>query len=648
MHTKTILTRHLTLIGCLALIICLVALPTCTTAKEAQDIALLKSDARSADKALACKRLAVYGTGNAVESLDGLLSDPQLSSWARIALEAIDDPAADSALRAAAAQLEGRLLIGVINSIARRRDATAVPLLIKKLDDDNPEVASAAAVALGRISGDTAINALLPRLTRGAEPLRNAVAEGCILAAEAMLEKGHHAHAMDLYDTVRAAPVNKQRRIEATRGAILTRQGAGVDLLAEQLRSKDKDLFDLGLHTARELTVDGVSEVLMTEMERAVPQRKPYLLLALADRKDKAALSAAMKGATHGDLALRIQAVQVLGRLSDPIATEILLNAALAPDAVLAKKAWTALIRMPAPEVDEAVIAMLTHHSEQSRILAVDLVAERKPANTVPLLMKATGDHDEDVRITAINSLRNLAGKEQLSSLLEILLTRQSSIEMRAAEGTVTAISLRVVKQDPACLDQVLKALHRASGRPKSALLRILNKLGGDQALQAVRTTCRDTDATVRETALRVLCDWPDTSALGDLLGLSQNAENRTFRILALRGYIRLVGLDTKSPAQKLAAIREVLPLIERKEEKQLLLANLARIRTVESLEIVTPYLTDPILKEEACAAVLAIAGSRSPYLKEAVDALAVVTRVSSNTRTVNRARDAMKKIKSP
>jgi hypothetical protein len=68
------------------------------TAKEKEQklIAVLQSDAAPQEKAIACKRLAVYGTKDAVPALAALLSNEQLASWARIALEAIPDPAGDA------------------------------------------------------------------------------------------------------------------------------------------------------------------------------------------------------------------------------------------------------------------------------------------------------------------------------------------------------------------------------------------------------------------------------------------------------------------------------------------------------------------------------------------------------------------------
>ena len=114
----------------------------------------------------------------------------ELSSWARIALEVIPDAAADHALRTASGQLQGRLLVGVINSLGVRRDAKAVEGLIARLKDHQTDVAAAAAVALGRIGGDAAVTCL--RHSSAIEPreVRSAVAEGCILWPSAVAEGG--------------------------------------------------------------------------------------------------------------------------------------------------------------------------------------------------------------------------------------------------------------------------------------------------------------------------------------------------------------------------------------------------------------------------------------------------------------------------
>ena len=241
-------------------------------------------------------------------------TDPELTSWARIALEAIPGPEADAALRHATDKVQGRVLVGVINSIAVRRDPKAVSLLIKKLNSPDPEVASAAAVALGRIGGTKAGEALTKALATAPEAVRTAVAQGCILCAERLIAQGKRPEAVKLYDTVRVANVPWNRQLEAIRGAILARQSAGLPLLLTQLRWPDKAMFGIGLSTARELPGRDVTEALAAELRRCSPDRQSYLLLAIADRTDDAVMPTILQAATSGPRKLRLTAVGVLDR----------------------------------------------------------------------------------------------------------------------------------------------------------------------------------------------------------------------------------------------------------------------------------------------------------------------------------------------
>jgi HEAT repeat protein len=115
-------------------------------------VAILKDPGASAyARAKACQRLAVVGDKTAVPALANLLTDVGLSHYARFALEPMPDPAAGDALRDALGRVKGSLLVGVINSIARRKDRKALPVLAKLLDDSDKEVVRAANEALAHI-----------------------------------------------------------------------------------------------------------------------------------------------------------------------------------------------------------------------------------------------------------------------------------------------------------------------------------------------------------------------------------------------------------------------------------------------------------------------------------------------------------------
>ena len=287
------------------------------TNEQPKLIDLLRSNAPPAEKALACKRLAIIGNGEAVPALAALLRSAELSSWARIALEVIPDAAADDALRTASGQLQGRLLVGVINSLGVRRDAKAVEGLIARLKDPDPDVAAAAAVALGRIGGDAAVTCLRHSLAIEPKEVRSAVAEGCILCAERCLAQGRRAEAVKLYDEIRAADLPQTRILEATRGAILARGAEGVPLLVKELRAADKGHFALGLRAARELPGREATEAVAAELDRATPQRQALLILALADRGEASAVPLIIKAAKSSPPQVRVYALRALKRIDD-------------------------------------------------------------------------------------------------------------------------------------------------------------------------------------------------------------------------------------------------------------------------------------------------------------------------------------------
>ena len=95
--------------------------------------------------------MAVVGDRTAVPAIAPLLADEHLAVYARFALEPLPDPSADDALRAALPKLNGNLLVGVVNSIGRRRDKKAIGALEKLRHHANVEVCRAADVALARI-----------------------------------------------------------------------------------------------------------------------------------------------------------------------------------------------------------------------------------------------------------------------------------------------------------------------------------------------------------------------------------------------------------------------------------------------------------------------------------------------------------------
>lgn len=189
---------------------------------DAAALIRILTDARSPEfqKAKACQRLGELGPKEAVPALSALLGNEHLSVYARYGLEPIADPSADDALRAALTKLNGVLLIGVINSIGKRRDAKAGPQLAKLLYSADANVARAAAAALGAIGGPVSIKELQAALGKTEGLTRMAVADGALLCAERLVAEGDRDQALKLYAFLSTADMPKAARLAAMNGII--------------------------------------------------------------------------------------------------------------------------------------------------------------------------------------------------------------------------------------------------------------------------------------------------------------------------------------------------------------------------------------------------------------------------------------------
>jgi len=171
-------------------------------------------------KAKACQRIGELGAKEAVPALSALLVNEHLSVYARYGLEPIADPSADEALRAALSKLKGNLLIGVINSIGKRRDAKASPALARMIHGADADVARAAAAALGSTGGESSVKELRAALAKTNGMTRMAVADASLVCAERLVEEGKRDQALALYTTLSAPDVPKPVRLAAMQGII--------------------------------------------------------------------------------------------------------------------------------------------------------------------------------------------------------------------------------------------------------------------------------------------------------------------------------------------------------------------------------------------------------------------------------------------
>jgi len=388
------------------------------------------------------------------------------------------------------------------------------------------------------------------------------------------------------------------------------------------------------------------TEVLTAELPKLPADNQILVIQALGKRADAAALPALFALAKGGEKAVRLAAIRAMPQIGDASAMPVLIGLFADADRQVSEAAQESLAGLPGDKTDAAIMAMFNSGDTAQRLTALELIGRRRMTASVPALLKAAGEADPKVRPAALKVLGDLGGPDQLPAVLDLLMRLKESQDLSAAEQAARDILARTDKPQ-SYTDKLIDLLSSAQPTQKNALLRILSTIGGADALKAVRAAVNDSDAEVRATAIRALGGWKGADAAPDLLQIAKTSPDQSQKIAALRGYIGLVRDESLSTDKKLMMVKEAAGLIQRDEEKKLLLGVLGEVPAVEALSMAMEHLSNAATKDEAAFAAVAIAEKifqEKP--SEVTEALKKVVQATDNKDVVRRAKTILNKAK--
>ena len=595
-HTGTFLTSMI-VPGLVAAFVLLVAFPAFSApgqqATEAELLAVLRSDAPEAEKAITCKFLAVNGSAAAVDDLAKLLSHPRLASWARIALEAIPGDEASAALREAAGNLDGHLLVGVLTSLGARGDAAAVPVLVGKLTADDAEIAGATAWSLGQIASDNAAAALGGAIGKASSAERlDGLARAAVLCAANLQAAGRADEAFTLFDCIQSAAVSDQRRAEAIRGMVIAKGLAGIPLLVETLQSPDRRLANMAVFTARDLgrgnggdeaLAAAVDAAVVKELERATAEREmnraTVLIDVLVERNTGHArepvLAALTTAAGTGEKPVRLAAIRGLGQTGDAAVTGTLLAVMTDDDREIAEAARSAVAVLPGAAVDLVITQQLSNADADTLPAIVELIGRRR-IDAITDLLPLVDHPDTNVRAATIVALGSIIDLEHLDLLIGAAMTPKSDAEGEAARTALREASVRMPDRE-GCAAKLAAALAAAPPGMKVMLLEVLAEVGGTKAVETMAKAGSSGEQLLEDAATRLLGKWMTADAAPVLLEIATAEPGGTFKTRALRGYLRIARQFVLSDGERAAMCREALAAATTDEDRKTVLEIVVR-----------------------------------------------------------------------
>jgi HEAT repeat protein len=614
---------------------------------EQRFLSLLQTGVSKAAQRYICRQLGMVASDRAVPAMAPLLDDPELAHMARFVLEQIPGSAPDQLLLEKMGSAPAREKIGIIGSLGKRRASQATGALAALLEDRAPEIAAAAAGALGNIGDPNAARALMQFRPPGSLPLSLAVEDALLRAAERLAATAAQSQAREIYQALCSQAKRRLIRMAGLRGLLAVEPDKALTRLLEALRSPDREDQVLAARMVVELPARQDCAAIVKVLPEQPAATQIVLLGALAERQELSAKPVITRIAqTSGDLEVRRAAWEALAALCDASDIRFLAQAAAAGDEPTRSMARASLFKLSGQDVDAAMVASLEGASPEVRVELIQTLVARSVTKAKASLRGCLGDSAEMVRLAAAKGFGALGTEEDAPALIAYFQSARTADEAAVAERALSAVCAR---NPLPCAPLILTAMKQTQGDPRLAMLRMLSSLGGTEALDMVRNEMNAADPALRDAALRALAAWPEAEAMPDLLRIVKSEAALNHRVVAFQGYVRLLR-TTPQPEGKIQSLTAAMDAAPRMEDKKLVLAALAESPGPESLKLAAVCLSDPGLVEEAAITVVSIAkakGLNKAAYPAAAAALSKVLEVTQNPATRQQAQEALRKLES-
>jgi HEAT repeat protein len=599
-------------------------------------------DTKFAAKQYLCRELSIMGTEVSAPVLEKLLYDPQAADIARYALERIPGATVDAALLKASKKTTGLVQIGVINTIGERRIADSEKVLAKVLKDKDPQVASAAAAALGKIGNAETAELLAKAQDKVAPTVRPAVMDAYLHNADVLLKSGKAPEAEAMYQRMFAAEEPLPTRAAALTGLVRTVENPSAFII-NVLRTEPPELQAVAISLIAQCRRDIDLTAVAAELPKLAPQAQVQLLTALEIKGDPVVRPTVLAAVDYDNADVSTTAISALGALGE--ASDVSALATIVATGSDEKKAAAkeSLARLNAAGTDAAILESFESATGPTQVALVEAVGDRNMTSSTPVLFKMTENENRRVRVAAFKALGLVATPDDLPNLINALVKCDGDAERREGERAVVAISRKIgdASQQGDAVISVLPTANTVVA--KSSLMLVLGRIGNSKALPILQQALKGKDAALQRAAILALSEWPTAEPTNDMLTTAKTAGDPSLRILALRGFITLLGVDSDRPKSETTTLyKTALDLAENVGEKRMALSGLAKVGSPEAFDLAAQYLDNSELKGEAELAVLGNAWRLGAQRTDA--RLAILKKIGEQTQDAQ-IKDAVKQM---
>ena len=573
---------------------------------EAKLLAFLKTPASPVARMAACRYLRLIAGDTAVPALQAMLTDEKSADLALYALQGISGGTAEKALLQSLGTTVGATKIAIVVALGERRSVAAIPVLTPFLQQ--AALAPTAAVALGRIGGEAAV-AVLVAARPGVAPTLTPVVAGALLeAADGLMAAKNTAAALRIYETLAA---DTTLPVPQRRAAYLGKLRAPIDtgsnrVALDMLSSPDGVAREAALSkVAAGVDVGTIAQVCAL-LPKLADGEQIVLIAALAGYQHERVVPALLDAARSASDAVRIAALKAIGQAGGAAQVVFLADRASATKGPEQAASRLALASLKGRAIDDEILAQLG--KKPADPIAGELllaIGDRRIFAAKEIVAASLTSPSPAIRMQAYRGLRAIGTPSDIPRVLDALLAATDETEQGEAEKTVVALGQKIANADGRA--RMVRARLAAEKAPASrvSLIGVIGMLGDPSTLPVLRAALRDENPDVYDAAVRAFAGWPTAAAREDLIALARDTRTETHRLLAIRGLIRVIGLEPyRDPRAAVADLRLAAGFAWRPDEQKLVLSALTQFPCPDALETATGFLREPLVKAEAQAAI--------------------------------------------
>lgn len=254
--------------------------------------------------------------------------------------------------------------------------------------------------------------------------------------------------------------------------------------------------------------------------------------------------------------------------------------------------------------------------SAAGKIAALEVLASRRAVEKADAVIGATRSSDPEIVAAAYAALPDVVSEGDLPVLYAMLESAADAYVSKVQQAVVSALATRPKARR---LDAVTGQMAKA-GDKKARYYVVLAGTEEPRALDIIAEGYAKGSNAEKAQAVAALLAWKGIDAAGYLYDIAK-ANNSD---QALRGYVSLVSKGKITPEMKQIMLAEAMEIARSGEQRQLILGEVGKLKTFQSLIFAGRYLDDEnaAARERAAVAVMDIALANKTYYGPAVTEL--------------------------